>query len=785
LLIVLILRLAVASVIMSNEPFALSPVTPPSTPPSESEYEAICATVMESARGRWFLSEFARRNRHADTRLVVDAISRLEAAIRGDQAPPVDHLRSALSDMAEAIARAKADIAAIKSSDQQEGKIIEASEELDSIVDATEHATSTILAAAEHVQEIAWTMREQDIHARYCDELDAEATAIYTACSFQDLTGQRTHKVVQVMRYIEGRINALADVWGDLAKPAPPKAKPQAATNGHDSIEMEAQAERAPGGVGADDSGTDDLVGANDLDPDEGQTTLPPAGGNPAAYLELEPLIPSRGRDGDQPDTPHAVFVSTDPAAVATNLDSGDIQAETIAPTPEPVDTALAEPEQIDIATLIEPAATPVDEAAEVEREQVPTVSMLEARGAQASAPWRIETENGDEVPTVSMLEAAVQRLATETDAGHPPQAPLALDPALAPQAEALPAAAPIDAEATREEIVAAIDAEAEALLHGSESDPDKQRGATILVLPSAAGPVAATFVRESTVGQASTEQAKRAQEADGIPPIEITSAAAGPKAARASETNDRAAAVRPAEALATTEANLPGELAAPEQGRGVGPIKIDPPFADDDAQLHPPSPAPSADADAEERVTARVAAEPTPAGIEREPGDAPPPVQLKPEAPEAATGSVPKPEFVRGPTDTSENELAELLFEPAREPSAPISLPNVLPVVQFENSSSAESPKSLAQIGPKVETTAPAPLQSVDQGSGSNVAPKAAALNGIRNEALSAVAAAASPAPRGPTQQSPQRPMARPASNDPLAAILALSEEEKIALFS
>ena len=28
---------------------------------------------------------------------------------------------------------------------------------------------------------------------------------IYTACSFQDLTGQRTGKVVQVLRYLESR----------------------------------------------------------------------------------------------------------------------------------------------------------------------------------------------------------------------------------------------------------------------------------------------------------------------------------------------------------------------------------------------------------------------------------------------------------------------------------------------------------------------------------------------------------------------------------------------------
>src|SRR4029077_2084479 len=39
-------------------------------------------------------------------------------------------------------------------------------------------------------------------------------TAVYTACSFQDLTGQRTRKVIQVLRYLEGRINAMIDIWG-------------------------------------------------------------------------------------------------------------------------------------------------------------------------------------------------------------------------------------------------------------------------------------------------------------------------------------------------------------------------------------------------------------------------------------------------------------------------------------------------------------------------------------------------------------------------------------------
>src|SRR6185436_3720633 len=83
-----------------------------------------------------------------------------------------------------------------------------------SVVQQTEAATSDILACAEQIQEIAWTLREQGLDAEVCDLLDAKATEVYTACSFQDLTGQRTRKVIGVLRYLEGRINAMIEIWG-------------------------------------------------------------------------------------------------------------------------------------------------------------------------------------------------------------------------------------------------------------------------------------------------------------------------------------------------------------------------------------------------------------------------------------------------------------------------------------------------------------------------------------------------------------------------------------------
>lgn len=58
---------------------------PPPQGMNEVDYEAIEAAVTETVRGRWFLAEFARRNRLAETRQLLDAMSRIEAAVAGGQ----------------------------------------------------------------------------------------------------------------------------------------------------------------------------------------------------------------------------------------------------------------------------------------------------------------------------------------------------------------------------------------------------------------------------------------------------------------------------------------------------------------------------------------------------------------------------------------------------------------------------------------------------------------------------------------------------------------------------
>ncbi len=184
------------------------------TPQDASQYDLIEAAVRETERGRWFLEEYARRNRNADTDVLLGAIHRLESAVSGDRGDDAVRFRGDLMDMADAIARTRAEVAALSAPDHGESRLTVASEALDSIVRATERATSDILGAAEAVQEAAWTLRETGADGALCDDLDRHATQIYTACSFQDLTAQRTSRIVHTLRYLEDRIASMIGIWG-------------------------------------------------------------------------------------------------------------------------------------------------------------------------------------------------------------------------------------------------------------------------------------------------------------------------------------------------------------------------------------------------------------------------------------------------------------------------------------------------------------------------------------------------------------------------------------------
>lgn len=126
-------------------------------------------------------------------------------------------LRSELDAMKDAITSTKLEIATLHRSDSEGKGMRRVAGELDAVVDATERATTTILAAVEEIETYAACIKA----AKKGGSADAEAilertVAMYEACNFQDLTGQRIGKIVGVLKFVEERLDRMIGLWGGL-----------------------------------------------------------------------------------------------------------------------------------------------------------------------------------------------------------------------------------------------------------------------------------------------------------------------------------------------------------------------------------------------------------------------------------------------------------------------------------------------------------------------------------------------------------------------------------------
>ena len=192
------------------------PLPPASQLISDTDYDAIEVAVKETARGRWFLEEFAQRNRHADTKLVLDAIQRLQRSVLGAEpvaampAPEMSAARQELGEIEQTAQATRKALLEIDAAHQRDGDL---GGELDLIVAASAQAISGVLSDADRISEIATTMRSQGVAEYVCDQLDGLSEHINTTCAFQDLTGQRVQKVTIALRLLESRVHELVKLW--------------------------------------------------------------------------------------------------------------------------------------------------------------------------------------------------------------------------------------------------------------------------------------------------------------------------------------------------------------------------------------------------------------------------------------------------------------------------------------------------------------------------------------------------------------------------------------------
>src|SRR6202043_2208901 len=177
----------------ADEAFALSPISARASLPSEEDYEAISEAFMETSRGRWFLGEYAKRNRNAATHMVLEVVTRIEHSLAAQKQPAPDSgLADALAAIRGALDEARARAAAA----------------LDGL--ALDENLAPVRKGARVIREISWRWREIGADGRICDLLDSQVSAIEAACGEISAADPRA-AVSAAFDLIEQRIAAFDD----------------------------------------------------------------------------------------------------------------------------------------------------------------------------------------------------------------------------------------------------------------------------------------------------------------------------------------------------------------------------------------------------------------------------------------------------------------------------------------------------------------------------------------------------------------------------------------------
>jgi hypothetical protein len=344
---------------MSEEPHAISKVAP--APAAQSDYDLICAALMDTERGRWFLEEYARRNRGADTRLLLAAIQRIETVVCAERDRQVQQgFRTDLLEMAQAITRTRAEVGEIRSDAPSRPESVRPESQ------AAPRASQArgVFAAAERIRDVAWAMRGHGFDPSTCDQIEDLAASILSASSLRDPGDRRASKLSEVLQYLEHRIGALLE----------------SSANGAAALEPAAEADRPP-------PEPEIALQAVSASPEpDWSIALELASEDPAP---VEPPTSHHGETDSRQRLPASPAIQTTPAlpgtAARTLLPDIDLRSDMPAAGAVAAGGALptASPPPEAPAATSEPASPSIDPAADFAGEQLAALGPADAAGGE------------------------------------------------------------------------------------------------------------------------------------------------------------------------------------------------------------------------------------------------------------------------------------------------------------------------------------------------------------------------------------------------------------------
>lgn len=134
--------------------------------PSEDEYQALCAALSASARGRAFLAEYARRQRAADTEMLMAAMERLEGLVRYPAPPPPEPMQASAEAMRAELQALLDEIRVAQRANDVGGLTVQVAQ-LAATIEQVERRLETIVAP---VEDQAFVLEEVAMPAALADE---------------------------------------------------------------------------------------------------------------------------------------------------------------------------------------------------------------------------------------------------------------------------------------------------------------------------------------------------------------------------------------------------------------------------------------------------------------------------------------------------------------------------------------------------------------------------------------------------------------------------------------
>ncbi|MEJ0063017.1 MAG: protein phosphatase CheZ [Alphaproteobacteria bacterium] len=180
---------------------------------------------------------------------VAGIIRQVIGSAEGDLAATDIKFYREIEGLARYIHNAKLEIASIRPTDITTEFIPSATDQLDAVVGSTEEATNKIMDECDGISALAG-----EVGGEAGEKLTACVTRIFEACNFQDLTGQRISKVVNALKHIDEKINALMQALGDEIGKGGDSLPPPPAEDDEDPEKKLLNGPQMPGqGVSQDD----------------------------------------------------------------------------------------------------------------------------------------------------------------------------------------------------------------------------------------------------------------------------------------------------------------------------------------------------------------------------------------------------------------------------------------------------------------------------------------------------------------------------------------------------